>query len=177
MGIIIKKRFGPRNFVQQLDLKDVYSIGSKKKKTQQVGFNNPQGYIIPESAENTLTGIAQKSYNTAQNGASKIFANYYGGTGDTRDFVWTAKPRPPVATSLDRLGEDYDRNRGTTIRNLKRARNLAEGLAGQKLAYLRNLIFSSKTRGKVRPMRVWARNARKALEVDRKLDDAADKFR
>ena len=92
MGIIIMRRFGPCNFVQQLDLKNVYSVGSKKKKTQQVVYNNAQGYIIPESTENALTSVAQKSYNTAQSGASKTFANYYGGTGDTRDFVWTAKP-------------------------------------------------------------------------------------
>ena len=108
MGIIIKRRFGPRNFVQQLDLKNVYTIGSKKKKTQQVVFNDPLGYIIPESTENALTSVAQNSYNTAQSGASKTFANYDGGTGDTRGFVWTAKPPPPVATSLDRLGTDYD---------------------------------------------------------------------
>ena len=49
MGIIIKKRFGPRNFVQQLGFKDVYTIGPKKKKTQQVGFDNPQEYIIPQN--------------------------------------------------------------------------------------------------------------------------------
>ena len=55
MGIIIKKRFGPRNFVKQLDFKDVYSVKPKKKKAQQVGFNNPQDYIIPESGVNALT--------------------------------------------------------------------------------------------------------------------------
>ena len=36
MGIIIKKRFGPRNFVQYLHLKDVYSVGPKHRKKQQV---------------------------------------------------------------------------------------------------------------------------------------------
>ena len=41
MGIIIKKRFGPRNFVQQLDFKDVYRVTPKKKKPQQVGVDNP----------------------------------------------------------------------------------------------------------------------------------------
>ena len=56
MGIIIKKRFGPHNFFQQLDLKHVYSIKTKKKKNQQVnvGFNNPQDYIISESGVNAL---------------------------------------------------------------------------------------------------------------------------
>ena len=109
----------------------------KEEKAQQVGFNNPQDYIIPESGVNALTSEVQKSYNTAQNCASKTFANYYGGTGDTRAFVWTAKPPPPAATSLDRLGADYDRNRGNMIRNLRRAYNLAEGLEGQKMEYIK----------------------------------------
>ena len=102
MGIIIKRRFGPRNFVQQLGFKDVYTIGPKKKKEQQVRFDNPQEYILPQSDINEFTKDMQQSYNTAQKGASKAFANYYGGTGDTRGFIHTAKPLPPVATSLDR---------------------------------------------------------------------------
>ena len=114
MGITIKKRFGPRNFFQYLHLKDVYSIGSKPKKAQQVVFNNPQDYITPQSDMNSLTREVQQSFNTAQNGASKTFANYYGGVGDTRQFVWTSKPTPPGATSMDQLGEDYDRNLGVT---------------------------------------------------------------
>ena len=48
--MIIKKRFGPRNFVEYLHLKGTYSIGSKGKKKQQVYgkgaqviyTNNPQ---------------------------------------------------------------------------------------------------------------------------------------
>ena len=84
MGIIIKKRFGPRNFVQQLNLKHVYSVGTKKKKAQKIGFNNQLDYIIPQSDVNAFTREVQQSVNTAQNGASKTFANYYGGTGDTR---------------------------------------------------------------------------------------------
>ena len=115
MGIIIKRRFGPRNFVQQLGFKDVYTIGPKKKKEQQVGFDNPQEYILPQSDINEFTKDMQQSYNTAQKGASKAFANYYGGTGDTRGFIHTAKPLPPVATSLDRLGEDYDRSLAISV--------------------------------------------------------------
>ena len=49
---------------------------------------------------------------------------------------------------MDRLDEDYDRNLAVTTLNAKRARNLAEGLAGQKAAYLRNVILGSKTREK-----------------------------
>ena len=120
MGIIIKKRFGPRNFVQYLDLKNVYSIGSKPKKAQQVVFKNPLDYIQPQSAVNDLTREVQKSFNTYQKDASKTFANYYGGSGDTREFVWTAKPPPPVATSMDRLGSDFDRNHAITSLNNKK---------------------------------------------------------
>ena len=144
MGIIIKKRFGPRNFVQQLGFKDVYTIGPKKKKAQQVGFDNPQEYIIPQNDINDFTRDMQQSYNTAQKGASKTFANYYGGTGDTRSFIYTAKPLPPVATSMDRLAEDYDRTLAISVQNRNRAGNLAEGLAGQKIEYLRELIFGKK---------------------------------
>ena len=86
MGIIIKKRFGPRNFVQQLDLKPVYSIGTKKKKAQKVGFNRPLDYIIPQSDVSAFSRELQQSVNAYKNGASKSFANYYGGTGDTREF-------------------------------------------------------------------------------------------
>ena len=65
------------------------------------------------------------------------------------------------------------------ILNLKRAYNLHHGLQGQKMEYLRNLVFSEdkKTRAKFRPIRVWACNARQALEHERALFDAADKFR
>ena len=37
----------------------MYSIGSKKKKVQQVDFNNPQDYIIPESGMSALTREVQ----------------------------------------------------------------------------------------------------------------------
>ena len=47
------------------------------------------------------------------------------------------------------------------------------------MEYLRNQVFSEdkKTRAKFRTIRVWARNARRALEHKRALFDAADKFR
>ena len=112
MGIIIKKRFGPCNFVQYLHLNDVYSVGPKPKKKQQVYIKNPQDYIIPQSAVNSALYNAQQAETVEKAGANKTFTKYYGGTGDNRSFVWTAKPCPPVATSLDRLGEDFDRNYG-----------------------------------------------------------------
>ena len=112
MGIIIKKRFGPCNFVQYLHLNDVYSVGPKPRKKQQVYIKNPQDYIIPQSSVNSALYNAQQAETVERAGANKTFSKYYGGTGDNRSFVWTAKPLPPVATSLDRLGEDFDRNYG-----------------------------------------------------------------
>ena len=177
MGIIIKKRFGPRNFVQQLGFKDVYSIGPKKKKSQQVRFDNPQEYIIPQNDINEFTKDMQQSYNIAQKGSSKTFANYYGGTGDTRGFMYTAKPLPPVATSMDRLGEDYDRSLAISVRNRNRARHLAEGLAGQKMEYLKELIFGKKTRGKFLPIRSWPYRAREQIALNESANQAADNMR
>ena len=121
MGIIIKKRFGPRNFVQYLHLKDVYSVGPKPRKKQQVYIKNPQDYIIPQSTVNSVLHDMQQGETVENKGASKHFAKYYGGTGDSRSFVWTAIPRPPVATSMDRLGDDFDRNFGLNQTNLERA--------------------------------------------------------
>ena len=123
MGIIIKKRFGPRNFVQYLHLKDVYSIGPKPKKKQQVTFNNPQDYIIPQSAVNNALYSAQQAETVEKQGAATSFAKYYGGTGDSRSFVWTAKPIPPVATSMDRLGEDFNQNFGINQKYIQRLAN------------------------------------------------------
>ena len=124
MGIIIKKRFGPRNFVQYLHLKDVYSIGPKPKKKQQVVFNNPQDYIIPQSAVNKAFYAARQAKTVEKQGAAKSFAKYYGGMGDSRAFVWTVKSIPPVATSMDRLGEDFDRNFRINQKNLEKKANI-----------------------------------------------------
>ena len=83
MGVISKKRFGPRNFVQYLHLKDVYSVGPKPRKKQQVYIKNPQEYIIPQSVVNSVLHERQQSVNAEKQRATKTFANYYGGTGDT----------------------------------------------------------------------------------------------
>ena len=64
-----------------------------------------------------------------------------------------------------------------TVRNRNRARNLAEGLAGQNLEYLRELIFGSKTRAKFKRLRMWPYIARDALARERKFNFAADMFR
>ena len=43
--MIIKKRFGPRSFVQYLGLKDTYSIGTKSKKKKQEFLKGGPGYV------------------------------------------------------------------------------------------------------------------------------------
>ena len=48
MGLIIKKRFGPRNFVQYLGLKEVYTVGISAKKKQQVFLKGGPGYIYKQ---------------------------------------------------------------------------------------------------------------------------------
>ena len=55
MGITyVKKRFGPRNFIHDLHLKDVYSVEPKPRKKQQVEITNPKDYIIPQSVVNSV---------------------------------------------------------------------------------------------------------------------------
>lgn len=177
MGLIIKKRFGPRNFVQQLDFKHVYSIGSKPRKKQQVLFKNPLEYIQPQTPMNDLTREVQQGFNTYQKGANTSFANYYGGSGDTRGFVWTAKPLPPVATSLDRLASDFDRNNAITTLNNKRMFNLAEALAGQRAAYFKELAQPSTAKSAKGRVQTWVRNTKYEIKRDRLGNYIADTFR
>ena len=75
-------------------------MGPKPRKKQQVYIKNPQDYIIPQSTVNSALHDRQQSVNVEKQGATKTFANDYGGTGDNRSFVWTAKPQPPVATPM-----------------------------------------------------------------------------
>ena len=84
MGIIIKKRFGPRNFLQYLHLKDVYSVGPKPRKKQQMYIKNPQEYTIPQSTVNSVLRDMQQGETVENKGASKHFAKYYGGMGDKK---------------------------------------------------------------------------------------------
>ena len=51
MGLIIKERFGHRKFVQYLGLKEVYTVGTKAKKEQQVFMKGGTGYIYMQSPE------------------------------------------------------------------------------------------------------------------------------
>ena len=101
----------------------MYSVGPKPKKQQQVVLNNPQDYIQPQSAVNNALYNAQQGETVEKQGAAKSLSKCYGVTGDSRSFVWTAKPRPPVATCMDRLSEDFDRNFGVNKKKLERLAN------------------------------------------------------
>ena len=59
---------------------------------KKVGIKNPKAYIIPHSVANSLAHDRQQGFHVEKQGANKSFANYYGGTGDTRSFVWSPKP-------------------------------------------------------------------------------------
>ena len=61
MGLIIKKRFGPRNFVQYLHLKDVYTVGPKAKKEQQVYVKGGSGYIYKLLMRRLLMTVSKPS--------------------------------------------------------------------------------------------------------------------
>ena len=71
MGIIIKKRFGTSNFVQCLHLKYVCSVRPKPRKKQQVVFNNPQDYIIPQTGVNNTLYNMQQGETVEKEGAAK----------------------------------------------------------------------------------------------------------
>ena len=163
MGLIIKKRFGPWNFVQYLHLKDVYSVGPKPRKKHQVYMKNPQEYIIPQSIVNSVLHGMQEGETVKNKEASKHFAKYYWGTGDSRSFVWTAKPRPPVATSLDRLGDDFDRNFGLNQTNLERAAYAKAHEKENRRLRDANIATKFVQRNKIR-FKTWLRTARKHVE-------------
>ena len=69
MGLIIQKRFGPRNFVQYLGLKEVHTVGTKAKKEQQVFVKGGTGYIYKQSPEEKTAYDSQQSINTTRHGS------------------------------------------------------------------------------------------------------------
>ena len=77
MGLIIKKRFGPRNFVQYLHLKDVYSVGTKAKKEQQVYVKGGTGYIYKQTPDEKAAYDSQQAINTTRQGS--LTPHFYGG--------------------------------------------------------------------------------------------------
>ena len=102
--MIIKKRFGPRNFVEYLHLKNTYPIGSKGKKKQQVLGEGGSGYFYKQPL------AEKKAYTEQQNalvGPYGPWKKFYGGRKNMGNLTWTAKALPPIATSFDRLNEHW----------------------------------------------------------------------
>ena len=104
--MIIKKRFGPKSFVSYLGLKDVYSVGPKPRKKQQVST----GYLYKPIPSERRAYEQQQATSSGHSGPWKKF---YGGPKDLRahKLTWTAKEPPPVYTSLDHLNEHWGRDR------------------------------------------------------------------
>ena len=104
--MIIKKRFGPKSFVSYLGLKDVYSVGPKPRKKQQVST----GYLYKPIPSERRAYDQQQATSSGHSGPWKKF---YGGPKDLRahKLTWTAKEPPPVYTSLDHLNEHWGRDR------------------------------------------------------------------
>ena len=108
--MIIKKRFGPKGFVSYLGLKDVYSIGTKPRKKQQVLGRGSTGYLYKPIPSERRANEQQQATSSGHSGPWKKF---YGGPKDLRahKLTWTAKEPPPVYTSLDHLNEHWGRDR------------------------------------------------------------------
>lgn len=95
--MIIKKRFGDRNFVQYLGLKnDDYALVPKKKKKQKV-------YIpgVSVTYRNDPGSQAELEAQQMANSVRFIPHKYE----DQRAYRYTAKALPPVVHSYDRMGD------------------------------------------------------------------------
>ena len=119
----IKKRFGPRSFVDYLHLNDVYSIGTKPRKQQQVFLKGGVGYVYKTKPSEKQAIDTQKTYSLNQPGPWKHF---YGGnrSADVRSFRWSAKEPPKVSTGGDPLIENWWGEHYKQVANV-RARNEA----------------------------------------------------
>ena len=89
--MIIKKRFGDRNFVQYLGLKDTYSLGTKAKRKKQEFLKGGPGYVYKQPLSEKKAYESQQVYSVGHSGPWKKF---YGGPKDTRSFRWSAKAPP-----------------------------------------------------------------------------------
>ena len=99
MGIHIWKRFGPRSAFQYLHLPEVYTVGTKAKKKQDVYLKGGSGYIYKQAPEEKQRWIIRERYINV--GHSGVWKKFHGGTKETRSFRWSAKGVPPVSTSFD----------------------------------------------------------------------------
>ena len=88
--MIIKKRFGPKSFVSYLGLIDVYSVGSKPRKKQQVLGRGSTWYMYKPIPSEKRAYEQQQATSVGHSGPWKKF---YGGPKDLRahKLTWTAK--------------------------------------------------------------------------------------
>ena len=98
MGIHIWKRFGSRSAFQYLHLPEVYTVGTKAKKKQDVFLKGGSGYIYKQAPEEQKRVDNQRMINVGHSG---VWKKFHGGTKDTRSFRWSAKAPEPVRTSFD----------------------------------------------------------------------------
>ena len=59
MAIIIRTRFGSRNFIQYLHLKDVCIVKTTLKRQQQVYIKHSSSCILPQSVNNAVYNMQQ----------------------------------------------------------------------------------------------------------------------
>ena len=91
----IQKRFGPRNFVQYLGLKnDDYALVPKKKKKQTVYIPGVD-VVYRNDPESQAELEAQQAANSVRFIPHKF--------EDQRAYRYTAKALPPVSTSFDKI--------------------------------------------------------------------------
>ena len=101
MGLI-KKRFGPKYFMNSLGLNhEGYTVQQKPKKKQKVYLKDYDPIVGQPSKADNIELQHQQAVNKQK------FYKY--NADDTRVFKNFAKPMPPVAQSYDHLLEDYDR--------------------------------------------------------------------
>ena len=93
--------------MQYLHLKDVYTVGTKVKKEQQVFVKGGTGYVYKQAPDDKAAYDSQQAINTTRQGS--LVPHFYGGNQDNRGFRWSAKPPPPVRVSFDTIMEDWDR--------------------------------------------------------------------
>jgi hypothetical protein len=97
--MLIKKRFGKRNFVQYLHLRNGYSIIPTPKKKQTVYLSGYDTGLYKRSQADKIA-LQHQALNQKQ----KFFKSMYDPVG----LSTFAKPLPPKFTSYDHLMQDYD---------------------------------------------------------------------
>jgi len=125
--MLIKKRFGPRNFVQHLKLKNNYKVGPTPKPKQQV-YNVGYDPYVSNQTKMDYLALQHQRANDSQRHYGYNTENRRGG------FYTNAKPIPPVATSMDKLAVDWSRN---TTQQFSESSRRAEERERQRQAQVR----------------------------------------